>query len=185
MNTLKGRIPCVRAILYVATVAFVASWISFTLNAARPQTDDPDVNRLIGSWTFDRVTETPGKCPIAVKDSWQLFFSQTLGGWVEGNLLLSHSEMVENDKLTPNDAANCLGAGMPSLMTMLTYDVAVTRSPKNELLLSETHHKCGAGDCTKVLKTSLNGRLTFEADALTLTRGDGSKIAFKKYQEKK
>ena len=87
--------------------------------------------------------------------------------------------------MTPNDAANCLGGGMPSLMTMLTYDVAVTRSPKNELLLSETHHKCGVGDCTKVLKNSLNGKLAFEADALTLTRGDGSKILFKKYRETK
>lgn len=128
MNTLKGRIPCGRTILFVAAVIFVASWISLTLNAARPQTDDPDVNKLIGSWTFDRVTETPGKCPIAVKDSWQLSFSPTLGGWVEGNLLLNHSEMVQSDNLTPNDAANCLGGGMPSLMTMLTYDVAVANT---------------------------------------------------------
>jgi hypothetical protein len=184
MNMLKVRRPRVRAILYVWAISFVASWLSLMLNVAHAQTDDPDVDKLIGSWTFDRATETPGKCPVAVKDSWQLSFTPTLAGWVEGSLLLSHSEMAENDKLTPDEAANCLGNAMPSLMTMLTYDVAVTRSPKNELLLSETHHKCVVGDCSKVLKNSLNGRLAFEGDTLTLTRGDGGKTSFKKHQEK-
>jgi aerobic-type carbon monoxide dehydrogenase small subunit (CoxS/CutS family) len=52
-------------------------------------------------------------------------------------------------------------------------------------MLSETHHKCGIGDCGKSLKVPINGKVAVEGETLVFTRADGSKVTFKRYQANK
>jgi hypothetical protein len=185
MNSRPAHLIYGRCVLAFVWFSLVASAFALTVIGANPQTDDPDVDKLVACWSSDRVTDSAGKCPVATKDTWQLCFSPTMGGWVQGSLTANHSEMLDNDKVAREDAVNCFSAGPPFVLTMLNYDVTVTRSPKNDLVLSETHHKCGSGDCSKALKTALNGKLTLEGDTLTFTRVDGSKIVFKRSEPNK
>jgi hypothetical protein len=142
-----------------------------------------EANSPFGCWKFEQTKETPGKCPFNITDTWFLCLNPTMGGAIQGTLSVNHNEAAELDKILPSDVMTCVKP-TSNVLNMLNYDLTVEKSPKNDLLLSETHHNCTMGDCSKMAKTPLKGKLSRDADTLILTRTDGSKIVFKKFENK-
>jgi hypothetical protein len=145
------------------------------------QATDDSVEKKIasGCWTSESTKESPGKCPRQVKDQAMLCVNESMAGGISGNYHTSHMSNLHIEKVAMEDLTTCDVAGD---VKMVDYDVAITKSPKNVVLLSETHHKCGIGSCADEDKATLKGSLGFEGDVLIFSRSDGSKLRFTKYQ---
>lgn len=180
METQSSKFRILR--LFVG-VGFVTVFVGLLFAGTLPRQDNPEVNKLSGCWTTNLAKETTGKCPVAIKDEWLMCTNPATGGAIQGHIAANHSETLLVEKISANDLMNCPNKG--SVVTMVDYDIAVTKSPKNDLILTETHHKCGMGECGDLGKNPLKGKITFDGDALLFTRSDGNKLTFKKSVDKK
>jgi hypothetical protein len=90
-----------------------------------PQADDPDIEKLTGRWMAERSIEGAGDCPVAVKDGLRLCFTPTMGGWVQGNLYVNHSEM---------SAASIASCGQPKGLAFNTLRISSPFLPAQLLL---------------------------------------------------
>jgi hypothetical protein len=143
-------------------------------------TDDSPEKKIVGAcWTSESTKESPGKCPHQVKDQAMLCLNESMGGSISGNYHTSRTSMLHIDKVAMEDLTTCDAVGD---VRMVDYDITVSKSPKNVLLLSETHHKCGIGSCVDVDKTTLKGSLALDGEVLVFSRSDGEKARFTKYQ---
>jgi hypothetical protein len=127
----------------------------------------------------ESTKESLGKCPSQVKDQAMLCLNESMAGGISGNYHTSHMSSLHVEKVTMDDLTTCDALGD---IRMVDYDVTISKSPKNVLLLNETHHKCGIGSCADADKTPLKGSLRFDGDVLVFSRSDGSKLRFTKYQ---
>jgi hypothetical protein len=154
-------------------------WAGSAMDATGAGPTETDLTKMTGAcWSSEVSKEVVGKCPAELKDSSQLCLNQTMGGGVEGNLSMIHSEFLHADKVAPDDAMTCF-TPTSSTMSIMQFDVSVSPSPKNDLLLSELHHKCTVGEC-KAQKTALKGTLVFDGDTLVFSPSSGGKLRFQK-----
>ena len=175
METQSSKFQILR--LFVG-VGFVTVSVGLLFAGAVPRQDDPEINKLSGCWTANLAKETTGKCPVAIKDEWLMCTNPPTGGAIQGNITANHSETLMVEKISPNDLMNC--PNRDAVATTVGYSIAITKSPKNDLMLTETHHKCDVGECGNLETNLLKGKLTFDADALLFTRSDGNKLTFRK-----
>jgi hypothetical protein len=161
-------------------VGLVCVMLICGLKCTQAQTpDDSQEKKLLTCWTSESTKESTGKCPSQVKDQAMLCFNESMAGGIGGNYNTTHMSMLHVDKIAPADLVNCNPAADDTRMVF--YDVAVSKS-KNTLSLTETHHKCGPGNCAEIDKTTLKGKLEFDGETLVFTQSDGGKLRFSKYQ---
>jgi hypothetical protein len=149
------------------------------MDAAGARPTEADLAKITGAcWSSEVSKEVAGKCPVEIKDTAQLCLNQTMGGGVEGNLSMFHNEFLHADKVAPDDVMTCFTPTSTNI-SIMQYDVSVSPSPKNDLLLSELHHKCTVGEC-KAQKTALKGTLSLDGDMLVFSPSSGDKLRFQK-----
>ena len=146
---------------------------------AQSTTDSLDKKIVGACWTSESTRDLPGKCPSQVKDQAMLCLNESMGGGIGGNYHTSRMSTLRVDKVAMEDLTRCDAVGD---IKMVDYDVSLSKSPKDVLLLNETHHKCGLGSCADVDKNPLKGTLAFDGEVLVFSRSDGVKLRFNKYQ---
>lgn len=175
-----------RASITLTTI--MASLLSASLSLSKAnaqQTSTPDLATIQGScWQSETVRETAGKCPSEVKDSYFLCLSGTMAGGTEGTLRYSHEDFMQMSKIAPDDISGCIDASAGGLkMTAVDYDISASTT-NNEVLLTESRHKCSLGDCQKDPPPAMSGKLTLDGPALLFSKSDGTKLRFSKYEQK-
>jgi hypothetical protein len=165
--------------LFALTLASSLLVGSSGLLQAQASDDSSEKKIVAGCWMSESTKESPGKCPRQVKDQAMLCLNESMAGGISGNYHTSRMSNLHIEKVAMEDITTCDAVGD---VKMVDYDVAVAKSPKNVLLLSETHHKCGIGSCADEDKTTLKGSLGFDGDVLVFSRSDGNKLRFTKYQ---
>jgi hypothetical protein len=164
----------------VIVVGLAFAMLIGSLECSQAQvSDDSQENKLLTCWMSDSTKESTGKCPSQIKDQAMLCLNGSMAGGISGNYNTTHMSMLHVDKIAPADLVNCNPAADDTRMVF--YDVAVSKS-KNTLSVTETHHKCGPGNCADIDKTTLKGKLEFDGETLVFTQSDGRKLRFSKYQ---
>lgn len=161
----------------IAGATFFAFGLAIHDGRACAQATEDSSKMAVGCWSSESKKLVSDKCPTEVKDSYFLCLNETMAGGVEGNLSVTHTEFVQIEKVAPADLGACIkpNAGV----SMMQYDVSVSKSPKNVVLLSELHHKCGVGDC-KTQQAPLKGTLALDTDTLVFAPSSGDKVKFQR-----
>jgi hypothetical protein len=151
-----------------------------TMYVQAQSTSDAVVQRITGScWKSETNTQTGGKCSSQLKDTAMLCLNESIGGGVIGTFNKMHTEFLNLAKIAIGDLSTCSQA---SSVKMVNYDVTVTKSLKDKLLLSEIHHNCGVGDCGNLEKAPLKGTLAFDDDVLVFSQTGEAKLRLSKFE---